>query len=246
MERAQSPLPEGLRVAIMQPYFLPYIGYFQLMSAVDVFVIYDNIKYTKKGWINRNRFLLNGEPTEFALPLKKDSDFLDVRDRRLAADFDSTKILNRFQAAYRKAPQFEAIFPQVEAILRHPESNLFDFIHHSVQWVARVLDLRTRLVVSSTLDIDHGLKGQDKVLAVCECLGARSYINAIGGQELYDGASFEARGMELRFIQSLPHEYRQFSGTFVPWLSILDVLMFNPVEEVRELLGRFDLIRSNR
>lgn len=233
----------GLKVAIMQPYFLPYIGYFQLLASVDLFVIYDNIKYTKKGWINRNRYLLNGDAADFVLSLKKDSDFLDVRDRRLADDFDRRKLLNRFREAYRKAPFFNEVFPAIESIVLNPETNLFDFICHSVNEVCRMLGIRTRIVLSSSLDIDHTLKSQDKVLAICQHLGAATYINAIGGQELYSQEAFSGLGIDLRFIRALPIQYPQLGKAFVPWLSILDVMMFNSVEDIRGMLTHCEIIQ---
>ena len=95
-----------MKLAIMQPYFLPYIGYFQLIAAVDQFIVYDNIKYTKKGWINRNRLLQNGTDTVFSIPLSKDSDALDIRERQIAADFRRDKLLKQIAEAYRKAPYF--------------------------------------------------------------------------------------------------------------------------------------------
>src|SRR5947209_7177881 len=116
----------------MQPYFLPYIGYFQLIAAVDRFVIYDHIKYTKKGWINRNRFLLNGRDAMFSVPLKKASDSLDVVERELATDFDRNKLLNQFSGAYRRAPCFDETFALLDRIVRHDDNNLFRYIHHSV------------------------------------------------------------------------------------------------------------------
>src|SRR3990172_6576640 len=121
-----------MRIGIMQPYFLPYIGYFQLIGSVDLFIVYDNIKYTKKGWINRNRMLQNGKDVMFSLPLKGDSDFLDVRDRELAADFNRDKFLDRISGAYRRAPYFAQTFPLIEQIVRHEKRNLFEFIHHSI------------------------------------------------------------------------------------------------------------------
>src|ERR1700680_880113 len=99
-----------MRTAIMQPYFFPYIGYFQLIDSVDLFIVYDNIKYTKKGWINRNRILLNGKDVTLSLPLKSDSDFLDIRDRELAADFNREKLVNQLSGAYRRAPYFRQVF----------------------------------------------------------------------------------------------------------------------------------------
>lgn len=217
-----------MRVAIMQPYFLPYVGYFQLLAAVDVFVVYDNIKYTKKGWINRNRFLLNGRDALFSLPLKKDSDQLDVRDRVLAEDFDRAKLLGRFREAYRRAPFFHEACPLVESAVLHAESNLFRYILHSLELLVQHLGIGTRLVVSSAVPADHRLQGEEKVLAICAELGATTYINAIGGQGLYSKERFRDRRVELNFLRSAPFTYRQFDHEFVPWLSILDVIMFNP------------------
>jgi hypothetical protein len=231
-----------MRVAIMQPYFLPYIGYFQLINAVDTFVIYDNIQYTKKGWINRNRYLVNGEPADFTLPLKKDSDFLDIRDRRIAEEFDRKKLLNKLREAYRKAPCFERVFPLLEEIISHPEPNLFRFIHHSVTEICRALAIQTKVIVSSTLDMDHTLRSQDRVLAICEHLGAKTYINAIGGVELYSRETFASRGIDLRFLRALPLEYPQLGGAFVSWLSILDVMMFNTPGQIQGMLAHCELI----
>src|SRR5437763_14407143 len=124
-----------MKLAIMQPYFLPYIGYFQLIGAVDVFVVYDNIKYTKKGWINRNRLLRDGKDAMFSLPLRKDSDSLDVRARELAADFDRDKLLNQFKVAYARAPYFVRIYPLLERIVRCDARNLFRYLHHPIRGV---------------------------------------------------------------------------------------------------------------
>ncbi len=232
-----------MRVAIMQPYFLPYIGYFQLIGSVDLFILYDNIKYTKKGWINRNRMLQNGKDVVFSLPLKSDSDFLDVRDRELAADFSRDKLLNQIDSAYRRAPNFTQTFPLIEQIVWHEENNLFKFIHHSIVKTCEYLGITTEIRVSSDIPIDHDLKNQDKVLALCEAVGSGAYVNTIGGMELYSRDEFRARNIELKFIKSKPFEYAQFSNEFVAWLSILDVMMFNPLDAIRGCItSNYELI----
>lgn len=223
-----------MRLAIMQPYFFPYIGYFQLIAGVDIFVIYDNIKYTKKGWINRNRMLQNGKDVMFSLPLKSDSDYLDVCERELAADFNREKLLNQFKGAYRRAPYFAETFPLVEQIVRHEDTNLFRFLHNSIAKTCMHLGITTEIRISSGIAIDHDLKNQDKVLALCEAIGANTYVNAIGGLELYSKETFLARGIDLKFIQSKLFEYPQFGGEFVPWLSIIDVMMFNPLDAIQK------------
>ena len=223
-----------MKLAIMQPYFFPYIGYFQLISAVDLFVVYDNIKYTKKGWINRNRLLQNGKDAYFTLPLKGGPDALDVCERELAADFNCGKLLNQFRGAYQRAPFFEETFRLIEQIVRYEDTNLFRFLHNSLAVICAYLGIATEIRVSSELPADHGLKSQARVLALCEAVGADIYLNSIGGMELYSKDEFRTRGVELQFIRSHPFEYKQFGGPFVPWLSIVDVMMFNPLEAIRK------------
>jgi hypothetical protein len=230
------------RVAIMQPYFLPYIGYFQLIGAVDLFIVYDNIKYTKKGWINRNRFLQDGKDAVFSVPLKRQSDSLDIREREISADFDKKKFLNRIREAYRRAPYFEPTFSFVERIVLEQELNLFKFILNAVRQTCEYLTIRTDIVVSSSLPIDHSLPGQARVLALCEHVGADVYMNAVGGQDLYSKSEFEVHGIVLKFLKAKPFEYKQLNNPFVPWLSILDVLMFNSRGAIKERLSDYELI----
>ena len=217
------------KLAIMQPYLFPYIGYFQLMNAVDEFVVYDNIEYTKKGWINRNRILINGRDEYISLPLKKDSDYLDVKDRFLAETWaqDRIKMLNKIKEVYRKAPQFKNVFPLIESCLMYDDRNLFGFVFHSIEQLKLFLNIKARLIVSSSIAIDHTLKAEQKVLAICKELKAEEYINPIGGMELYSKNYFYEQGIHLKFIKSGEFLYPQFSNEFIPWLSIIDVLMFN-------------------
>jgi len=232
-----------MRLAIMQPYFFPYIGYFQLIAAVDQFVVYDKIKYTKKGWINRNRMLQNGKDVMFTLPLKNDSDYLDVCERELAVGFKRDKMLNQFKAAYRRAPYFSQTFPLLEQIMRYDDTNLFSFLHNSIVKTCTHLGIATEIRISSDIAIDHELKNQDKVLALCEAVGASTYVNAIGGIDLYSIEAFRGKGIDLKFINSTQFEYPQLGDTFVPWLSIIDVMMFNPLDTIRGYIAtNYELI----
>ena len=221
-----------MRIAIMQPYFLPYIGYWQLISAVDTFVVYDNIKYTKKGWINRNRFLVNGAEAGFSLPLRKDSDFLDVNQRYLAETFDREDLLNRFREAYRKSPEFSAVMSLLESIIQNPTTNLFEYIFASIRSVSDFLGIKTPLLVSSTIDCDHSLKSAERVQAICEALDADTYVNPIGGTELYSKEDFAGKGIDLKFIKATVFEYEQSGNSFASYLSILDIMMFNSREKI--------------
>lgn len=234
-----------MRLAIMQPYFFPYIGYFQLIASVDQFVVYDNIKYTKKGWINRNRMLQNGKDVTFSLPLKKDSDSLDVCQRTLSTEFNREKLLNQFKGAYQQAPYFRQTFPLIENIVQYEDINLFEYLHHSITQICRHLGINTPIRKSSDIAIDHGLKSQDKVIALCEAVGANTYVNAIGGIDLYSKEIFHEKMIDLKFIQSKPFLYPQYGGTFVPWLSIIDVLMFNSIETTyTTIFKNFDFIQN--
>ena len=233
-----------MKVAIMQPYFFPYIGYFQLINAVDKFVIYDNIEYTKKGWINRNRILKEGVDLLISLPLKKDSDFLFVNQRYLADDWSKSKqkLINSIKESYRKAPHFEDTFNLVQEIFNYSNSNLFEFILHSVLQTCKFIGIETEIIVSSTLDYNNELKSEEKVIAICKSIEATQYINSIGGVELYNKNNFSGQGIELNFIKSKPIIYNQFKNEFVPWLSIIDVMMFNSREAVAGFLNQKELL----
>jgi hypothetical protein len=218
----------SLSVAIMQPYLLPYIGYFQLIAAVDLFIAYDNIKYTKKGWINRNRMLRNGAAAVFSIPLRHGSDTLDICEREIAPEFRGETLLAQIHGAYRRAPNFDPTYALLEQILRSEERNLFLFLEQSIIQTCRHLSIATKVERSSRIEIGNGLRGQDRVIATCRAVGAHRYVNAIGGVDLYDRRAFEAKGLDLRFVQSQLPAYEQFGAPSVPHLSILDVLMFNP------------------
>lgn len=230
-----------MKLAIMQPYFLPYIGYFQLIHAVDKFVIYDNIQFTKKGWINRNRILVNGRDEFITLPLKNDSDYLDIDKRKLADSFDieKQKILRKIKETYRRAPQFRNVYPFFEELVNYDNVNLFEFVYNSVTKVCTYLNIHTEFIISSSVGIEHTLKSEHRVLALASKLEAKAYINPIGGLELYSKENFKAHHIELKFLQSDPISYSQFSNEFVPWLSILDVMMFNSKEEIKVMLDSY-------
>ena len=232
-----------MKIAVMQPYLFPYIGYFQLIAAVDAFVIYDNIEFTKKGWINRNRILVNGKDDYFTLPLKKDSDFLHVNQRTLAETYakDRSKMIGKISECYKKAPFYQTVFPLIESTFSNNAENLFAFILNSVEKVIAYLEIPTRLIISSSLEIDHSLKSEQKVIAICKALHANNYLNASGGVDLYSKTHFDNNGIQLQFIKSNPIIYRQFENEFIPWLSIIDVMMFNSKEKIREYLNDYSI-----
>ena len=235
-----------MKVGIRQPYFFPYIGYFQLIAAVDVFVLYDNVEYTKKGWINRNRMLRDGKDAMFSLPLKKASDFLSISQRELSTEFRRRKLLNQFAEAYKKAPYFANVYPLLEQAVAFEDANLFRYVRHSLIVLCSYLGIDTEIKTASDINIDHKLKSQDKVLAMCGALKAHTYVNAIGGLELYGSEDFQAKNLALKFIRAKLCSYLQLGFPYVPGLSIIDVLMFNSADNVKEMLTDFEWIEGRK
>jgi len=151
-------------------------------------------------------------------------------------------MINQFKNAYIKAPCFKTNLPLIEEIINYNENNLFKYIYNSVKLICDYLDINTEIVISSSLNINHELKSEKKVLEICKKLNTNIYINAIGGMELYDKNKFKTEGIDLNFIKSNLIEYKQFNNTFIAWLSILDVLMFNSKEKIKEFLNNYELI----
>lgn len=226
-----------MKVAIMQPYFLPYIGYFQLINAVDVFVIYDDVNFIKKGWVNRNFFLVNGKRTFFNIPLKgvSQNKLINCIEIDQNSNWDK-KILKTIFLSYKKAPFFNEIFLLLEDIILYEEKNIAQFIKYSLEIICNYLSIETTILVSSEIIKNNELKGQDKIIEICKKLGADTYVNAIGGTTLYDKDIFIKNGISLNFIVSNPINYVQFKNEFIPWLSILDVMMFNSPEQIKAFL----------
>jgi hypothetical protein len=228
-----------MTLGIMQPYLFPYIGYFQLINAVDQFVVYDNIKYTKKGWINRNRLLQNGRDVTFTVPLKKAQDKLDIFNREISDDFDPTKLLNIFKGNYSKAPHYKSVSILLEKVLRYQNNNLFHYLYNSIVQTCDFLEIDTEILISSNLKADHSLAAEKRVISLCESVGAKTYVNPKGGIELYNKENFYLSGIELKFLSTNRIEYKQFDEPFVPSLSIVDLLMFNSKDKVSQFLAEY-------
>lgn len=226
-----------MKIAIMQPYFLPYLGYFQLINAVDKFVIYDNVQFVKNSWINRNRLLLNKKDEMISIPLKKGSNYLDIIDRDISNSFDKDKLLRKVKASYKGAPHFNEGIDLLEKCLYHESENLFNFLQHSIKVINKYLCIDTEVVVSSSLQLPRELKSKDKVLSICKVLQCSDYINPEGGVDLYERGEFKDNGINLEFLKMKYFEYSQNSEQFISHLSILDVIMWNDKDKVKELIG---------
>jgi hypothetical protein len=229
-----------MKLAVMQPYLFPYLGYFQLIRAVDTFVVYDDVNYIKGGWINRNFILAEGHKQLITLPLQGASPNLLINQIMVGDRQD--KLIETIRHRYSKAPQFSAVYPLVEDILNQQDKNLARYLDYQLRQLCDYLGLHPKWHASSALKKDNGLRGQDKVLAICEELGATHYINVPGGKSLYDREAFASRGVQLSFIQPKAVSYRQFGNEFVPNLSIIDVMMFNDKEQCARLLEEYELV----
>lgn len=234
-----------MKVAVMQPYFFPYIGYFQLIRCVDKFVVFDDVNFIKKGWINRNRILVNGAPFLFSIPLKQISQNKWIRDTEVSDDPSwMPKFLKTLESAYKKAPNFNHIYPAVERLLQEDHPSIAGLNVAAIRFVCDYLDIDTALIPSSTIYANNHLKGQERVLDICRQEGAETYINPAGGSELYDHAFFEENGVQLFFIRSEASPYKQFGHDFFPYLSMLDCLMFADKAAIKQKLSEFQLVTS--
>ena len=233
-----------MKIAIMQPYFLPYIGYFQLISSVDKFIILDDVNYIKKGYINRNAMLLNGIEHKFTLPLEKASQNKLIREIDVTSNSkELSKQLRLLEVAYAKAPYFKMVFPLLEKIYSFKELNLSKFVVYSIKLICSYLEISTEIVESSGAFDKNGLKGEDRIIDIVKINQGKEYINAIGGKMLYNPGSFKDNEIELYFIDQGRFLYKQFSNEFVPYLSVIDVLMFNSKHETQHLITNYNLVK---
>ncbi len=231
-----------MKVSIMQPYFFPYIGYFQLIANSDVFVIYDDVNFIKKGWINRNTILVNNTPYLFSMPLQNVSQNKLINEIFISeSDKWKTDLLKTISSSYKKAPFYQDVYPLIEKIISFDELNLALYIQNSIQNLCTYLKINTKLIMSSDIVKNNDFRGENKIIDICLQLGANQYVNAIGGVDLYTIERFLEKDIDLKFIKSDVIVYQQFKGEFKPWLSIIDVIMFNSPEEVNLILKRFEL-----
>lgn len=231
-----------MKLAIMQPYFFPYLGYWQLINSVDRFVIYDDVNFIQRGWINRNRILINGQPSYITIPLLRASQNRKICDISVeAAPVWRRKMISSIEHAYRKAPFFSAVFPEIERLIRCDDSSLSGLLSRQLIDTARFLGIGTEFVTSSGRYGNGDLAGQDRILDICEREGATCYVNLPGGQQLYDSEVFRRSRVDLRFVTVDISPYRQRSADFVPNLSIIDALMEIGVEGVRKCLAEAEL-----
>lgn len=235
----------SVTLGIMQPYCFPYIGYLQLVNRVDTFVFLDDVHFIKKGWIHRNQINQHGQAVLFSIPLKEASQNRLIHEIYVDDSFPQwrEKFFKTLEQSYKKAPQYPVVLPWVrEVFFRSDQPKISELAYWSIQSSCGYLNITTRLVASSGLYGENHLKGQDRIIAICQKEMATHYINPIGGVELYQGHDFEEKGIQLSFLKPILAPYPQGKHPFLPWLSILDVLFWNEPPEVLRLLESFELV----
>ena len=234
-----------VKIGIMQPYFFPYIGYFQLLNMVDRYVVFDNACFANNKWGFRNRILINGAPGFFRIKTLKTSQFKQFNEIEVAGGIEEKESnIRSLECAYGKAPHFSEVMSVLAPFLTADYDNLSEYNVASNKLICDYLGIKTEILLYSELGCDENLKKQYRIFDVCRVLGGDEYINAIGGTELYDFEEFRENGIELAFLKTDDFTYPQFGGEFVPNLSIIDVMMFNSVPEIRDMLNRYTLIKS--
>ncbi len=233
-----------VKVSIEQPYFFPYLGYFQIINYMDKYVIYDDVNYIKRGWVNRNFILTNGSAQRINLPIKDASQNKLFSESEIVNDQHwKPKFLKTIQMSYSKAPFFKDVYPVIERIINFEDTNLVSFLHNSFVELCGYMNIRTELILSSSIDKDGALTGEARIIDICKGLNADAYYNTIGGIDLYHHDCFSENGLRLHFMKMNEDlTYKQFNDTFIPNLSIIDVLMFNSKEEMENLLTQFTII----
>lgn len=228
-----------MKLAVMQPYLFPYIGYFQLIYAADLFLIYDDVAYIKQGYINRNSILSSNGVTRFTLPVPGASSYKLISE--LAFSGDVSKVIKTIEQSYSKAPYFEDVFPVIRRTLELSDRTIASVCQKSYEEIFSYLGLEKQFKKTSELDYDRSASARDRLIALCQQFGADSYINSPGGRKLYAKQDFAEKGIDLKFVDSLPMKYSQGVKEFVPNLSIIDMLMNCSPSQVIENMERYEL-----
>jgi hypothetical protein len=227
----------------MQPYLFPYIGYFQLMHVADKFVIYDDVNFINRGWINRNRILVNKKPLMFTVPLKNASQNTLIKDLKLAnIEKWKQKYLRTLEFAYKKVPYFDTVLSIIYDVINIKTTFLRDWHLEALNRVINYLEIDTRIVETSSKYNNNDLKAQNRILDICAKEKAENYINPIGGIELYNKQDFYDKSVDLFFLKSKDIHYKQFGSNFYSCLSIIDVMMFNSVTKINKMIEAYELV----
>ncbi|UJF23137.1 WbqC family protein [Shewanella sp. OMA3-2] len=226
--------------AVMQPYLFPYLGYYQLVNAVEKFVFYDDVTFIKGGYINRNNILSNGKAQRFTIPVPGLSSNTLINE--LNFDSNIKKVLKTIEQSYKKTPYFEHVFPLIVSVLSDENRRIDHICAKSISVVFEYLGINKDFYFSSELEYNRDLSAADKLIAMADVLKSNEYINSPGGKSLYDKKYFAENKIRLSFIEIEKYEYLQNTNEFIPHLSMIDVLMYNSKADVIDMLSKYKLV----
>lgn len=236
-----------MKLAIMQPYLFPYLGYFQLLNAVDRFVLLDDAAHIRRGWVNRNALAGRDARQPFVFPVAyapRDAAILDVRLHE--PEQAARRFMRTLAHLYGQAPFYGPVSELISGILSGGEERLALVIRHSLERIAAYLGIATPIVSAAERHGEIRSRGARRILDICRAEGATTYLNPEGGTELYDPAPFAEAGIALRFLHHRPLPYDRRGGVFLERLSIVDAMMYNAPEAFGPLLGACDLVEGKR
>jgi hypothetical protein len=235
-----------MRLGIMQPYFLPYLGYFQLIFATDTWIVFDTPQYIRHGWINRNRILKpDGKDWQYiSIPIKKHSREAKIKDIEISYMEDwKTKITAQLSHYKIKAPYYSATMDVINQCINTSSNSIVDLNINAIKSVCDYLNIKFNYNVHSHMNLTHDTPTHagEWALHTCTSIGAKEYINPPGGREIFDKGQFINAGIDLFFLETQFSEYNQRNKNFIKGLSIIDVMMFNSAKEIAQMLCNFEL-----
>lgn len=232
-----------MKITIMQPYFLPYIGYFQLMSAVNEFVILDDVNYIKRGWINRNRILVDGKEMYITKPIRGASQNKRINELQFVDDPGiGENMLRTISYAFRKSLFYLESEELFRNVILNTELRVPEYLEYSLIKLCEKLDIKVKISRASSYRNMLHASGQDGIIELCKILGCDSYYNAIGGQKLYDKKAFSSEGIELNFVKTDFEKMRMISSFQHLDYSILEIMAEHERSRVKDLLACFSII----
>lgn len=235
-----------MKLGIMQPYFFPYIGYFQLINYADKWVVFDVVQFIRHGWINRNRILKPSEGWQYiTVPLKKYRRETPIKDILISGETDwQDRIFRQLEHYKKKAPYYSQVLDYLEDCFSSKDTNILDLNIISLKKTCKYLGIKFDYSVFSemNLEIDPVSHPGEWALKISEALNASEYVNPPGGREIFNKKQFEEANIDLNFLEVNLKEYNQRRSTFEDGLSMIDVMMFNSPEEINEFLDDYSII----
>ncbi len=234
-----------MKLAIMQPYFFPYLGYFSLIKNTSFFVVFDNVQFIRHGWIDRNRILKPLDDWQYIkVPISKHNRETLIKDIKIKNDIDwVNRIISQVEHYKKKAPYYSVVVDILKQMERYKGESIVDVNINALSLVCNYLSIGFKYEISSNLKIDWSkiTTPDDWALEISKYYNASEYYNPPGGKDIFDGNKYRENGVELKFLSINLVEYNQNREVFEPGLSIIDVMMFNSPEKIKEMLDNYNL-----